>query len=997
MASILSIGTKSLDLLEDAELIVAAGKLIAKWPAMPDVNDGRSLIAFLDDGGAKFRAPAIKAAFDAAGLGAAYKTVSDGLGTLLGKVDAAGAKPIARLFDRLDRFQDDSVTNTPSDPGLVSWQPLALSENAPVATGFALGLEASAAIEFEAGDQWPYAQDSKDDPSLTNLLRIGARGSLKGTADASMPLPIGSLKLGASASGSTTLAWYFRPANGGELFGLAVAESLPKIPSPVDFDQVWNALAATDATGARLSDLKGIDLHLDGSVEFAAEVALALGSKIQGVGAVSAGLGVSASVSRASRLQLSMRAIGKGGFAITLTRGATRSSTFGMDLSVTLDATELAEKVAGIVNQALDSWDKALDPLRPYLSPGTLLRTLLADRLEASIATLTANAGLQAALLGDAQRALGLSADAAGLVDWVSKQITDAVSRNAAAVRKGGDTAIDAIVADLGPTLAGALAHDTAAIRAGIGTLVSAVETKTNTAIKELFNTPGVKLGDLLNRIGVQVSGAVTKLDDATAAVRKLFDLFDEKVALIRAATAKVAAAKLQLSVTAETSLTDKSDYLIAGTFTRNSDETRALFAAILAGKGPRIVDLLMGDTPLQGFTLDKDRSFLTRSSAWQDRTAYSLIVFGFGISGSLLLSARAAVTINARNEISVVAEADAESEAKRADGSQILSFSSPYAWSSASGPSEPVMTVNIGVDRFEKDLQISELTGFLGTLLPPTDPKPADPAAEPPLPWPKFIDQQAIDLATAKLGEWGLAAGSNRKVPARVKLGMVLDFAAVKRLMRLSARNNGDLPEATRIEIVHLCLQAFARVSPFWRQELAMGIAVVRPVVPGSQSMSQAEIAYRYAILPRSSELIPTGTAQTAFQFLIALIGGFGVGTDFTTYKPTVGKAFKLIDALAALGDLYEHRPVPIGTWTERDYRKAEQRVADGVGAWLTQSDLLKGVFKLNDTLSREMTAFLLLVATLGEVRPVTGAGGLIHIELSNGADGQDNRTIIV
>jgi hypothetical protein len=993
MASVLSIGTKSLDLLKDAELIIAAGKLIAGWPAMPAVNDGQSLIAFLDDGGARFQAPEIKAAFKAAGLADAYQTVSDGLDTLLGRVDATGAKPIARLFARLDRFQDDSATNTPSDPGLIRWQPLALSKTTPVANGFNLGIDASAAIEFEAGDQWPYAQDSKDDPSLTNLLRIGATGSLKGTANGSMPLPIGSLTLGASASGSTTLAYYFRPADAGELYGLALAKCIPSIPSPVDFDQIWNALAATDAKGARLSDLKGIDLHLDGSVEFSAEVALAIGSKIKEVGVASAGLGVSASISWASRLQLSMRAVGKG-IAITLSRGATRSSTFGVDLSITLDATELADKVAGILNQGFDIWDKELKPLRRFLTPGTLLRDLLADQLKTSVTTLTTNAGLQAALLADAQRALGLAASEAGLVGWVSKQITDAVSRNAAAVRKGGDTAIDAVVNDLGPKLAAALANNTAAIKTEIGTLVSAIETKTNAAITDLFNTPEVALGDLLKRIGVEVTKTTNALNDATAGVLKLFDRFDALVEQAREATIKAAHPKLQASITTETSQTDKSEYLVAGTFTENNEGTRALFGAILAGKGPMVANLVTGDKPTRGFTLDVDRSFFARSSAWQERTAYSLILFGFEISGSLLLTANAKVIVNARNEISVVAEADGESSANRLDGSQILNFSSPYAWSSASGPSEPVMSVNLGIDRFEKDLQISELSTFLGSLLPPPDPKPDKPGAEPPLPWPRLIDEEAIDLATAKLREWGLAAGSNRKVPARVKLSMVVDFAAVKRLIRLSARNNGDLTEAARIEIVRVCLLAFARVSPFWGQELEMGIAIVSKAVTGSQSMSQAEIAYRYATLPSSAELIPSGTRQTAFQFFIALVGGFGVGTDLYTYKPTTGKALNLIDALDAMGDLYEQRPAPIGTWTERDYLKAERRVALGVGAWLTQGNSL---FTLNDTLSREMVAFLLLVATLGEVKPVAGAGTLIQIELSNGPDGQDDRTVIV
>ena len=73
---------------------------------------------------------------------------------------------------------------------------------------------------------------------------------------------------------------------------------------------------------------------------------------------------------------------------------------------------------------------------------------------------------------------------------------------------------------------------------------------------------------------------------------RKLFALFDAKVAQIREITAKAALAKLQLSVTSETTQTSGSEYLIAGVFTANTPETQALFHLILGGKGQAIADL---------------------------------------------------------------------------------------------------------------------------------------------------------------------------------------------------------------------------------------------------------------------------------------------------------------------------------------------------------------------------------------------------------------------
>jgi len=979
MTSVFTLGNKALDFLKDVALIKAAAALVAQWPAMPAVNDGRSLVAFLDDGGAKFGNDTIKAAFGAVGLAAEYKLVADNLATLLGKVDAFEAKPIARLFDRLDRFQDNDVKNDPSDPGLIRWQPLTVAQNAAVATGVSIGLDASAAIEFEAGDQWPYAGDSASDPTLTNLLRIGASGAIKGSGNAAVPFPIGSLKVGASASETATLAYYFLPPNPGELFGIAVAERITTIPNPIDFGDLWKTLGDR----ARTSDLKGVDLHLDGAVDFAAEVALAIGRKIKDVGAISAGLGIKAKVSRASHLQVSMRAVGPDKLAITLSRSLSRSSTSGVDLSVTLDATELSGHVATIVNDALDKWDAALDPIRPWLSPGTLLRNKLSAELAASIGKLVSNATLKDALVADAQRALGLIPTDAGLAAWVGKQITDAVSRNATLVRNGGTNAVDALIKDLGPSLADALAKSTTAVKAEIAKLVGSIETSLNTAITGLFNTLGARIGDLLKQIGVAVDSVVQTLDDATAIFRKLFELFDKKVEQIREITAKAAMAKLQLSVTSETTQTSGSEYLVAGTFTANTPETQALFHLILGGKGQAIADLFAaGDVP--GFTLDRARSFLTRSASWQDRTAYSLIVFGFNLGGQLLLTADAKITITGSNDISVTAGSAASDTTNTLDGSQILSFSSPYAWSPAAGGGEPVMTVNLGIDRFEKNLKASELQAFLGNLQANT-----------------LLDQTAIGLATATLKGWGLADGADRKVPGRIKLGMTLDLAATKQLIRLSERVNNDLPEAIKFQIVNACVTAFIKAGRISQGDAKKAAQMVASAVPNSAGMTAGEVFYKFATLSREPDPLAdhSGNASGLLDKVVNLFGGYDAqGT------PHTGKALRLIDALDALGDLYDARPWPVGTWKEGDYLKAEKRVATGIGAWLIQVNNLSELLTLSDTLSKDMVAFLLLVIQFSGLRPPLdattnppSAGSFLHLEMANGPDGQEQLTVIV
>ena len=72
----------------------------------------------------------------------------------------------------------------------------------------------------------------------------------------------------------------------------------------------------------------------------------------------------------------------------------------------------------------------------------------------------------------------------------------------------------------------------------------------------------------------------------------------------------------------------------------------------------------------------------------------------------------------------------------------------------------------------------------------------------------------------------------------------------------------------------------------------------------------------------------------------------------------PHTGKALRLIDALDALGDLYDARPWPVGTWKEGDYLKAEKRVRHGHRRVALQVNTLSELFTLSDTLSKDMVA---------------------------------------
>jgi hypothetical protein len=194
--------------------------------------------------------------------------------------------------------------------------------------------------------------------------------------------------------------------------------------------------------------------------------------------------------------------------------------------------------------------------------------------------------------------------------------------------------------------------------------------------------------------------------------------------------------------------------------------------------------------------------------------------------------------------------------------------------------------------------------------------------------------------------------------------------------------------------------VNAFIEAGKISREQVQTAAQTVAAAVPDATGMTAGEVFYKFATLNFDPQLTGLDSfAQNARAHIIDLVGGYG--GDGTAH---IGKALRLIDALDALGDLYDARPWPVGTWKEGDYLKAEKRVASGIGAWLAQVNSLPELFTLSDTLSKDMVAFLLLVIQFSGLRPPVdattnppGAGSFLHLEMSNGPDGQEQRTVIV
>lgn len=979
MTKLVTISNDLVELLSGIDFLNAINSLAAGWAGL-GIDNASSLEALLANGTARLRQPDVGAAADAAGLGSAYATVITVVDRFNELASGDAGQAILRLLSRVDRFSEDIAGAGGSDPGLVRLPLFSVATQGGSAP-LSFNVSAKAAIAFEAGDVWPYRSDFASDPGLAGLVRIAVDGEAEAGAGATLPLRYGNIDLGADAKSAAGIAWYVTPTGPSQIFADAVVSAVPRLPLPTRFDALWNAF--------QTSNLKGAILAIDGEIAMAAEVSLATSGVIAGVGGIGGAVTIKAQIKRASKFQLSARAIGKPGggvprpIVITVTSAKSRQSTLGIDFSVTLDATDLREKTAGIVKNVIKEWDSRLKPIEKYLSPGTFLRDELTDLLDSGVDAITGNTGLKAALKTEARRGLGIEPGDADLESWLRDTIIDAVSTEAEKVHAGGIAAIDAVVSRI--PVAGVSAAGAALLKTEIGKLLKAFDSGLKTAVGKIVAGPGAGLKAMLTKIGIKIDGVVDTIDEQLAAVRALLKRFDDLLGKIAAATEKAANFRLQISLATETVTRQWSEFMFCATFSQNTPETRKLFDHLVAGHIDRVAELLRGGNNVPGVVIDETKSFALRGKAWKNSTSIGVFVLGFEIGSQQILTAKAVVRTTT-DGIVVTGEAGAEQIDKRLDGTQIVKFTSPYVLAVATGsdPLEPVMGLNLDINRFKDELTEAQVSDFLWGLVAFGL-------------MPASVQDKARDLWR----RWQPIGGGNSKLPGRIELGFALDSQAVARLYRRSQRVNRNLPQSVRLDIARHCLAALQTVGVVTQKDLDRGLKIARSLVSGEpgQAAEAEQLLYvaSYQGIWNAPKPGESGIDLGAFEKIVENFGGQRL--DGSRSK---GKLVPLLDALEAMGDLALASPLSPDNWREDDYLKATRRVSDGLATWLGGNFNL---LKLDDEVRPQLIAFMLLVRSLAQL-PVGAPNAVLatplpeaplYLVMSRGPKGDEERTVIV
>ncbi len=936
---------------EGAALIAEVRKT---YPTVSSVAD------VLDKVSADLGDPVIAAAFSTIGLGTPYGDLVKALTkvrAVLGSVPDKYKKLLSPLsaFDAAD--------------GAVAWT---LSGAAPLpASGvpgrYALDLTGKAALTFDAGAQLT-------PPAPAKLLKLDAGGEIKADAKFSIPYAFGALQAGAGGSAHADLAYYFS-APRTELYALAVAERLKDLPDPFDLASVWAAFAG-DPT------LEAVTYALGGAVNGSLQVSFA-DSRAIGTGDVKLDTGLTVGVSASLKTEYALvlrRAKADDGSAaihVKLSRDRVDEESFNAALQLQADVSALTQPVIDAVKRAAAAWDAALDDIKPYLSPGTLLRQKIDETLSAGVSGLIGDLTLRKAALADLQTALGLSADAgSSLEDWLKKQIADAIDRGSVLVNGKADQAIDGVLGKLAialPQLAKAAGQAPAdKLKALVQKQLGELETAFSNKVLGLIAKPGQDFANALKAAGVQAASAAASLDDKLKPVRDLLAHYDARLHQILDAADAAAKKKLSARLFQETTANNQTDIEIEGLFT-SSDAGKAL-NALIRGAPQDLADLIIHPGAIPGFKLIAGGSSLTEFGQFHHQSGLEVVFFDLNLTAGTVVDIESKVVLDGQGDIHLDTKAALtkklwtpwnKREVSAVDAYRVLQA----AATAGQGANQPlVLELGVGAVYSDEDLTWDNVAAFIQCLGRAGLVGNADALSA---------------AASATFTRWG-----GNSLPGDLSATLRLDRTAVETLIRLDKRKDGSLSDAAQLEIIHAGLDALVAMKAINLPKYAAGAALIRERYVNKPAPTDLYVVTRtywdqigwidklkddYPAAPGDLSLNLSGDSETQYYY-------------FYNLGLIVRRLVTLIDAI---GDIYESRAGvagQAGTWSQANYNGAQARITEASSRWLTVLKDLVSI-KSSDPTPRTL-AFMRVLAKLA-------GGATVELTLTHRPEGKAAQTV--
>lgn len=901
-------GASTVGLDDELALIEALAETAKNWVKLAkDIHGAESLDALLNSLATEIEDARIAKAFADLGLTEAHGT----LARLLGKLTEGSAKipeKYKKLFEPLSKYET-------AGGGLVEWK-LDLDQGAEIGKELKLGVKAGGALQLDAA-----AKPKIDGTEVGPLLRIGAAADVKATAQGTIPIRWGTIGGSAEASVSVGLDYYFDPEESTGLYAVAVAQRILALPDPFGFDSVWEAFQ-------KRPDLTAIVYTFSDKASAKVDVALsATGSFADKILAdVKFTLGAQTSVD--NNFSLTLRALepapAQAERRIAMVLGRSSASEFGVSagLQIGIDFSAPLGKVREILNRAVERSDEVLAKITPFLTPGTWLRGEFNKLVEDAAKSLIKDKDLREALVKDMQ-SLG-SAEAPGdpaIVEWLTGKVTGALDDAAKEFTDLGEGARDRLIAKVANALPEPLKgpfREKATV--AIAPLVDKATSELKARLQQLIDLPNRALGKALKKIQATASDKIDKLDKAFEGVRNLIDRYNDLLHQAQAFANDAARAKVTASLKIEELWNWGLEEKIVGTYTAPTAEARDIFRRITRGDLETVRALILGggqagDPP--GFELNRGRSSLKRTAGRTNKADFELVLFGFSMSASTLLSGDASILIDGDGNIQVDAEGGLEKRFKTKNEQREITFVDTFSLllaKSAQGTTVPTraIEVGIGLSYIDEKLKPGELTDHVKSLT----------AAG-------LVTADTEAVAVAQFQSW---SPNGKAIPANLAAKFELSHGQLLQLMMLDQRKNGRLPDAARRKLMDAVLAAGDQLG---RRSLKLGrtrIAQFR----GIDEKPVPEFMFdRVREAGGEEDLFDEYRRETSWQQNQAI-------KDFVF---EFRRIVSLIGLVETLGEIYEAKPKigntpPAGAWDERKYAAKEHEVARYGGRWLYPGD---------------------------------------------------------
>lgn len=433
-----------------------------------------------------------------------------------------------------------------------------------------IALDARAGLDFSFVANAAAPAGSEAVPAGRALVAVGLGAALELNASGSGPLYVLDVSVKAAASGSGAIRYVFG-APEGQIFGLAVADAINRLPAPFDLDEVRQAL------GGLTHPLYGLSLEHARGLSLDASIVIGKSYQLGNQAALDVALKVAWGIKLAGKAKAEVGRPSPGVLSLAVIRESSQTFSDSLGLSVAIDFSELAASIGAMLEKnGLGEFTELLGKVKPYLTPGTLIQDKLRKTLKTQFAALGPNkskALLVLVGLGDGKPEDALASYIAGQLDTGKTKL----SASAGAMT-------DSLLTGLFRRLPQILDEDMVktAIKTALDQEVDTLVTGLSDAVKAKLEPISQDLG----KAGVQLQAGLSRLDTALVGVRKVLNQYLGVIDKIVTELKSGANAKLMLDISSTRLRERGTDKDIEILLLDGGDENlqRKAFQATLAG-----------------------------------------------------------------------------------------------------------------------------------------------------------------------------------------------------------------------------------------------------------------------------------------------------------------------------------------------------------------------------------------------------------------------------